>query len=41
MVWTEQRADGSQLIYQKEPGATWFQQISIVVIGLLPVEWLL
>ncbi len=41
LVWTEQRADGSQLIYQKEPGATWFQQIAIVVIGLLPVEWML
>ena len=41
MVWTEQLADGRQVIHQQEPGATWFQQAAIAVIGLLPVEWLL
>ncbi|WP_312525705.1 phospholipase D family protein [Paracoccus sp. (in: a-proteobacteria)] len=41
LVWTERRSDGSMLIYQQEPGATWFQQVAIVIIGLLPIEWLL
>lgn len=41
MVWLEPAADGAPVIYQEEPGATWFQQIAIAVIGVLPVEWLL
>lgn len=41
MVWTEKRTEGRDRIYQQEPGATWFQQISIVIIGRLPVEWML
>ena len=41
MVWLETMSDGSVVTYQEEPGATWFQQIAIVVIGLLPVEWLI
>ena len=41
MIWQERRGDDDTIIYQEEPGATWFQQIAIVVIGLLPVEWML
>jgi len=41
MVWHETRPDGQIVTYQEEPGATWFQQVAIVIIGLLPVEWLL
>lgn len=41
MVWLETINHGSVVTYQEEPGATWFQQIAIVVIGFLPVEWLI
>lgn len=41
MVWQEIRSDGTRVTYQEEPGATWFQQIMLVVMGLLPVEWML
>lgn len=41
MVWVESLPEGRNEIYQEEPGATWFQQIVIAVIGVLPVEWLL
>lgn len=41
MVWLEPTEDGSVVTYQEEPGASWLQQITIVVIGILPVEWLL
>lgn len=41
LVWTEKLPDGRQVIYQQEPGATLFDQGAIVVIGLLPIEWLL
>lgn len=41
MAWTEELPDGKLGIYQQEPGASWFRQAAIAVIGLLPVEWLL
>ncbi|MFV0492186.1 MAG: phospholipase D-like domain-containing protein [Pseudorhodobacter sp.] len=41
MIWREATGDGSQVVYQKEPGANWFQQTMLTVIGLLPVEWML
>lgn len=41
MVWQEPLKDQDTVIYQEEPGAMWFQQIAIAVIGILPVEWLL
>ncbi len=41
LVWIEKKPEDEMVIYQQEPGATWFQQVSIVIIGLLPVEWLL
>lgn len=41
MIWLERLEDGSTTVYQEEPGASWFQQVAIVLIGLLPVEWLL
>ncbi len=40
MVWQESKPDGSTEIYQSEPGASWFQNVAIVIIGLLPVEWM-
>ena len=33
--------DGKVSIWQQEPGATLFQQITLTVIGLLPIQWLL
>ncbi|MCK8464046.1 phospholipase D family protein [Aliiroseovarius sp. S1339] len=41
MVWQEHIRDSKTVIYQEEPGATWFQQIAMVLIGVLPIEWLL
>lgn len=41
MVWVEERRQQDPVIYQEEPGATWFRQIATVVVGWLPVEWLL
>lgn len=41
MIWHEDLRDTEPVVYQEEPGATWFQQVAIVVIGLLPVEWML
>ena len=40
MVWQETLGADTR-IYQEEPGATWAQQIALVFIGLLPVEWML
>lgn len=40
MVW-QGMTDGKAQIYQQEPGANWFQQVMLTVIGILPVEWLL
>ena len=41
MAWRESRPSGDLQIYQQEPGATSIQQVALVLIGLLPVEWLL
>ncbi|WP_244918442.1 phospholipase D family protein [Phaeobacter gallaeciensis] len=41
MVWQEVREDGELTIYQEEPGATRLQQILLVILGLLPIEWML
>ncbi|MCC7182496.1 MAG: phospholipase D family protein [Rhodocyclaceae bacterium] len=40
MAWREDRPGGS-VTWQQEPGTSWFKQIALVVIGVLPVEWLL
>ena len=41
MVWLDEQVDGDTITYQREPGASWFQQVSFAVVGLLPIEWLL
>jgi putative cardiolipin synthase len=41
MIWLEANANGDTTIYQEEPDASWVQQISYAVVGLLPIEWLL
>lgn len=41
MIWRESLRDAEARVYQEEPGATWFQQVAMVVIGLMPVEWML
>ena len=41
MMWLETGPDGKVSIWQQEPGATLFQQITLTVIGLLPIQWLL
>lgn len=40
LVWRD-RQGGHEQIYQREPGASWFQQVMLTIIGVLPVEWLL
>ena len=40
MVWHEIVGD-KPVTYQEEPGASWLDQIALVVIGWLPVEWML
>ena len=41
MVWQETTAPDQVVTWQQEPGADWLTQAALVVIGLLPVEWLL
>lgn len=41
MVWQETKANGDVITWQQEPGASFFQQVALAVIGLLPVEWAL
>jgi putative cardiolipin synthase len=41
LVWHETLPDGQALTYQGEPDANWVEQVSLVIIGLLPIEWLL
>ncbi len=41
MVWLDKQVDGEIVTYQREPGASWFQQVAFAVVGLLPIEWLL
>jgi len=41
MVWKETVGDEGTVIYQQEPGAIILQQLTIAVIGLLPIESLL
>lgn len=41
MVWVDEQINGETIIYQQEPGASWFEQVSYAIIGLLPIEWLL
>ena len=41
LIWREPLESGQMIIYQEEPGATWGQQIAIVILALLPIEWLL
>ncbi len=41
MVWQETGADGTVQTWQQEPGTSWFKQIALVVVGILPIEWLL
>lgn len=41
MIWREAVENGEPVIYQQEPGASWVQQVAFIVIGLLPIEWML
>lgn len=41
MIWREPISDTRSDVYQEEPGASWLTQVSLAIIGLLPVEWLL
>lgn len=41
IIWREPLENGDITIYQEEPGASWFDQIALVMIGMLPIEWLL
>jgi putative cardiolipin synthase len=41
MVWSETTEDGETVLYQKEPGASWLEQVMLTVIGALPIEWML
>ncbi|MFV0601085.1 MAG: phospholipase D-like domain-containing protein, partial [Brachymonas sp.] len=41
IVWTEIVDGRDTITYQEEPGASWFQRITLAIVKLLPVEWLL
>lgn len=41
MVWIDEQVNGETITYQQEPDASWFQQLSFAIVGLLPIEWLL
>lgn len=41
IAWHETTAHGSEIVHDREPGATLVQRFAIIVIGVLPVEWLL
>lgn len=41
MRWIEKAADGTEIVYNDEPGATGFKRLMVTVIGWLPVEWAL
>ncbi|KGJ04501.1 Phosphatidylserine/phosphatidylglycerophosphate/cardiolipin synthase [Paracoccus halophilus] len=41
MVWQETLPSGQVRTWQQEPGATWYQQAALAVIGILPIEWML
>jgi putative cardiolipin synthase len=41
LIWHETLPDGQTVTYQEEPAASWFEQIALVFIGMLPIEGLL
>lgn len=41
LIWREPHENGEVTLYHEEPGATWAQRITIVILGILPIEWLL
>lgn len=41
IIWHDAMAGGDTATYQEEPGATCGQQISLAIIGLLPIEMML
>ena len=41
MMWLETEPSGKVLTWQQEPGATLFQQVTLTVMGVLPIEWML
>ncbi len=41
MIWLETESSGQVTTWQQEPGATWWQQTALAVIGVLPIEWML
>ncbi|QPM89717.1 phospholipase D family protein [Pseudooceanicola algae] len=41
LVWIEADDAGDFDVYQQEPGATLLQQITLTLMGCLPIEWML
>ena len=41
MVWQELSANTKPVTWQQEPGTSWFKQMSLAVLQILPIEWML
>ena len=41
LEWTERRADGSEVLYHREPNASIGRKLLVWLLGLLPIERLL
>lgn len=41
MRWIEKAADGSEVVHNDEPGASWVSRLMVTLLGLLPIEWAL
>lgn len=41
MVWQETLTNGKTVTWQQEPDTSWLKQVTLAIVGILPVEWLL
>ncbi|MCK0139346.1 phospholipase D family protein [Aliiroseovarius sp. F47248L] len=41
LVWREKTEDGQTILHTDEPGSTALQRLAFLVLGVLPIEWLL
>jgi putative cardiolipin synthase len=40
LQWVEQR-DGNEIVHDKEPGVSFWQNLGVSILSRLPIEWLL
>ncbi len=41
LLWVSRAPDGSETVYSTEPNTSWFSRFLVLVIGVLPVEWMM